>query len=536
MNDFILNYQVARSDLLDQIKQSKDFDCLVVGGGIHGASFAHMAALNGLSVLLLEQNDYASATSSRSSKMLHGGFRYLETFDFRQVFEGIWAREEFFKTAQHLAQPHEFLLPVSKNSFFEKLKYRIGLGLYDLLLFNRARKHQWLDDHQLKSHFADHENLGFFKFYDGIMNDTRIVLENIIAARQEGAICLNYAKLEYLSESLGGRSKVKFKDCLSGVTYEKEVGVIVNCAGPWVPNAGRIVPSAFKSSIRYSRGSHLIFNKKWQGPALLLPLKEAGRYYFVWPHFAGTLVGTTEREVQQIVDDPQAEKDEINEILDNLARDLPHAGLDRDSLHYCFAGIRTLPVRRNGKASNPSSKLSRRHLWTFGNGILSLIGGKYTTAYWTAFEGLQHVFKMAEIHDKAVSLKGRKLPGAAMFQDSINEFQVIANQLKVPQEIQTRTIRQLGSRVRLFDPEKDDFEVVGNFLKGELNQALQIEQAENLEDIMRRRMGLEYEYGHGIDQIDSILKILAEQRPKINVEAEKAKYLQRMQQMRELLQ
>ncbi|NDC38376.1 MAG: FAD-dependent oxidoreductase, partial [Proteobacteria bacterium] len=193
---------------------------MVVGGGIAGATLARLAAFNGLRVTLLERGDYASATSGRSSKMAHGGLRYLEMGDIAQVREGVRSRDDLFISAPHLVRPHPFLIPVKAGDAWGRIKYRLGLAVYDFLAHSAPnRRHRWLSLRELSASplaTAQQSLAGAYQFYDGLMDDARLVLENIIAARQEGATCLNYA--EFLSYTIlrDRRVTVTWRDRLSG--------------------------------------------------------------------------------------------------------------------------------------------------------------------------------------------------------------------------------------------------------------------------------------------------------------------------------
>lgn len=541
LRESLQNFQ-SREDLLKKLSSTNAVDLLVVGGGIHGAAFAHVAALNGLRTVLLEQGDYAQGTSSRSSKMAHGGLRYLEHFDFTQVFEGVKAREELFNVANHICHPEKFLLSVKKKDFWFKFKVGLGLFLYDLFLKNREFRHKWINVHEEEfSPFGSRrqEFQGGFVYTDGILDDTRLVLDTVLAARQEGAICLNYSELTEITPLKEGGQKVKWADSINSRTGELEVGVVVNCAGPWVNEvAGNRHLRSLRQTFRLSRGSHLIFNKSWSGPSLIMPLPEKGRYYFVWPHPAGTLVGTTEREVSVAAKNPETTADEITEILDNVKRDLPDLGLTRENLIYSFAGIRMLPVKRN-KLGQKTSQLSRRHKWYFENGILTLVGGKLTTAFRTAFEGLEIIRKLAEIDSKSIHINNRLLPGAGNIKEETTSFIAKCKARDVPRQFVDRAIQRLGIKVNSFiDSNGDDswFDVVGGIcLRGEIEFALRVEQVEKLEDLFLRRLGLEYIAGHGISALDEVIPLLKLARPKVDWDQEKQIYIDKLARMNKLL-
>ena len=286
--------------------------------------------------------------------------------------------------------------------------------------------------------------------------------------------------------------------------------------------------------LKFSRGSHIIFNKPWTGPSLFLPMPGKARYYFVWPHHAGTMVGTTEREVEQIELDPMPSTDEVDEILGRLEKDIPDAGLNRGSACYAFAGIRTLPIR--GKDAN-SAVLSRKHIWTHVNGVLSLLGGKYTTASWTAFEGVKEAAQIlgrplsnAEIQERQ-DLK--KLPGSTSNTESKELINALTHR-QLPSEIQDRLLGRYGKRFGdnyleyvQRSPEK--------VIELETMIALDTEQVESLEDLMRRRLELEYTEGHGEKYLPIIKEVFRQMRPDIDFDKESTEYLARMQRIHSIL-
>jgi glycerol-3-phosphate dehydrogenase len=500
----------SRGDDLKKLQKARIFDVLIVGGGIHGAALARLAAFNGLRTLLLEKHDYAWATSSRSSKMVHGGLRYLEMFDFQQVFEGIKAREDLFTIASHIARPHRFQIPVFRDQKYFRWKARIGLVLYDLFLRNRSLRHQWRDSASLPQEGFPPQlpNLvGCFEYCDGIMDDARLVLEMILSARQEGAVCLNYARFDSSKHEKDDTVTVGLTDILDDRKYEVRCGIVVNCAGPWAPTLGKIAGTRGNIPVRFSQGTHLLFPEKWDGPALFLPLEEKGRYYFVWPHFAGTLVGTTERELPTLPEDPQPSMEEIHELLARVKRDLSWSKLATSSPHYAFAGVRILPAR----TSRPTAKLSRRHIWHFENGMLTLLGGKFTTASWTAEEGLRKVFRLAGLHRSLHRLRGRKLPGGFVSEESRKNFVEKCRERNIPEPVVNRVIGRYGSRAGYFLDDEKGLELVGGeVLYGELQFAFLVEQAISFDDVLQRRLGLQYLPGHGKSALSDIVRAASE--------------------------
>jgi glycerol-3-phosphate dehydrogenase len=533
----------TRQQMLHSLRRRPVFDLLIVGGGIAGAALARLAAFNGVRTILIERGDYASATSGRSSKMAHGGLRYLEMLDFAQVREGVLSRDDLFNCAPHLVKPHAFLIPVKRGNWLSRFKFQVGLTIYDLLAGTKKdRRHHWLSRSDLGdtplASIAE-KLAGAFEFTDGIMDDSRLVLENIIAARQEGAVCLNYAEFVTYEIARDRSVQVTWRDLISGNEHKLTTGVIANCAGPWVTRLGRITPSSEMGEVAYSRGIHLLFNRKWDGPAILLPMPERGRNYFIWPHPAGTLVGTTDSPTKNAEWDPIPEPQEVQEILDRLSRDLPAAELDRSSLHYAFAGIRTLPMKVKRKVSGgkvKTSQLSRRHRWVETPGMLSLVGGKLTSASWAAQEGLERIFKLSDIVSPLAPISGRMFPGGGGMREAVANFIAEASAAGVPKQLQERALQRFGSRVRQFGTFPRAYEVVaGLVLRGEIELAVRCEQVENLEDLMGRRLGLEYMPGSGLSGLDEIARIVGEINPELPVEPQKIRYRERIERVQRVI-
>lgn len=527
---------VSRSETMSRLESGETLDMVVVGGGIHGAAVARFAAAYGFKTALLEKADYAAATSSRSSKMAHGGLRYLELMDFEQVFEGIKAREEMFDNIGNLVKPAEFLIPVPAGAWFFRLKLGIGLYLYDLMVKKGNRRHRWIPRSKLTFpgfHSGRSDLMGCFVYTDGIMSDARLVVDNVVAARRYGALCLNYCEVTSMKRDDSGVSQVVARDTKTGKEITLRARLVVNCTGPWASTLASTL-GAEPRPLKFSRGSHIIFNKPWNGPSLFLPMPGKARYYFVWPHAAGTMVGTTEREVSNVELDPLPSKDEIEEILGRLEKDIPDAGLNRESACYAFAGIRTLPIR--GKNAN-STVLSRKHIWTHANGVLTLLGGKYTTATWTSLEGVKEAAQLLGRPISKETIQSREdlkqLPGSATERE-VTELERSLAGHGVSLDAQKRLLGRYGKRLgdnylEYVDgsPEK--------LVELETMIALDTEQVENLEDLMRRRLELEYTEGHGEKYLPIIREVFKRMRPEVDFDKEQAEYLARMRQVNALL-
>ena len=493
---------------------------------------AKMAAQSGISVLLLEQSDFASGTSSRSSKMAHGGLRYLEMFDFEQVYEGIRSREDLFKRMPNLARPERFLIPVKRGDYWFRFKLGVGLTIYDLMSRGSARRHKWIPG--ASEAFGSQADLaGCFEYTDGLMSDSRLVFEFLTAARQLGAVTLNYTQVESCKLDNSGLSEVVWIDQARNEKHASRCKLVVNCAGPWATEIKIDRGQGSDVKLRYSRGSHLVFSTPWRHPSLFLPLEEKGRYYFVWPHQSGgTLVGTTEREVSQLYLDPQPSPDEVEEIVKRLERDLPHAGLNRTTLSYGFAGIRSLPARPGRLNRAGVSRLSRKHIWELKDGTLSLYGGKYTTFAWTASEGLRLIFKRFKRALSQLPDPYDGLPSVVSESERARLFSMLKSKIAVSDDALNRATSRLGNQVLIYlDRPEAWSEIAEGVLNLEAIHAIEVEQAVTIEDLLRRRLELEATPSHGIAALDALERELGKVVEPSIVSMQRGEYLGRIERL-----
>ncbi|MBX7138157.1 MAG: FAD-dependent oxidoreductase [Oligoflexia bacterium] len=478
----------TRAGIIDALNSKRPFDVLIIGGGIHGAMFARLAALGGLRTALLERSDYAAETSSRSSRMIHGGLRYLELGDFGQVFEGLRAREMLLHDAHHLVKPQQFLLPILPSGGLSRFKAGAGLAFYDLLLHDRKRRHRWLTASELPKELqplVSRGATGGYCFFDALANDARLVMENILAARQEGALCLNHASVESVRTFEHMPAEIGWLDRLSGKSHELRAGTVINCTGPWVPYTARLRPSELRQRVRYSRGVHLIFDFKWEGPALLRPAREKGQHYFIWPHPLGTMVGPTDDEIDEPQSNPAPTQTEIAALLARVQEDFGAERFNLSRIRSAFAGIRTLPVRGSG---GRTAELSRRHLWVHHGGMLNLLGGKLTTSVWTVEQGYQLMLKLAGRPKSSLTLRNRKLPGSAYYLEAVGQFNTAALAKGAPAAVIEAAVARLGSRVRILSELDPELRTLSGFFSAELMLSVLEEQAESWADLMLRRL------------------------------------------------
>ncbi|MBN1347517.1 MAG: glycerol-3-phosphate dehydrogenase/oxidase [Phycisphaerae bacterium] len=380
-----------------QLKElaSGQFDLLVIGGGITGAAVARDAALRGLSVLLVEKDDFASGTSSKSSKLVHGGLRYLEHGDLRLVMEGCRERRYLLRNAGHLVHPLQFLIPVFKDDQRKPWQWRAGLWLYDVLAaFRNVARHRILKPDELRQIEpnlpADDIVLGGM-YYDAAMQDARLCVDTIRSAASAGARCANYAEVVALRRDQSGRLVgARVGDILSGIEQDVSARTIINATGPWADKCARLSDQATAPRLRLSKGVHLVTRNFTGSHAILSTGRIDGRIFVIVPWLDFTLIGTTDTDYDGSPDDVAATPDDVAYLLGAARTIVPGANLTEADVITTMAGVRPL-LDEPGKAP---SDLSRTHsLVTDAGGLISVIGGKYTTHRAMAAETVDLVVK-----------------------------------------------------------------------------------------------------------------------------------------------
>ena len=282
--------------------RDEEFDLAVIGAGINGAAVARDASMRGLKVALIDRGDFAGATSSRSSKLIHGGFRYLPQGQFKLVYEALRERERLrHRTAPHLVHPIQFLFPVYRKRGFNRFTMAMGLTLYDL--FARMPFKEWhssLNASEVRETepALSREGLtGGAMYFDAWADDARVTFENVLDAELHGAAVANYAAVENFNMIEGRIASASVRDLLDGTVCEVRAKKFLNAAGPWVDNIRRMDDPAAKPCVRLTKGVHLVFART------VLPVRESlvladdrGRIVFVMPHDRYVLVGTTDTE------------------------------------------------------------------------------------------------------------------------------------------------------------------------------------------------------------------------------------------------
>jgi glycerol-3-phosphate dehydrogenase len=369
-----------RKDRIDRLSGGA-FDLLVIGGGITGAAVARDGAARGLSVALLEKDDWAAGTSSRSTKLIHGGLRYLEQGDLRLVFESLSERARLQKLAPHLVRPIDFTFPVYRGRGYPRWKLAAGLTAYDLLALGRAGRHRPLSREALvarESLLDSPELAGGALSLDCRADDARLTFENVLDAALLGAVVATRIEVVRLERDTRGRIHgVAALDRESGGTLSIAAKAVVGAVGPWTDLLRSLDRPGAAARLRLSRGSHLVF------PATRLPLKgavafpmENRRLLFAVPWGAVTLVGTTEEEHGGSPDEVLAQPEEVRYLLQAVSRTFPAARLTSEDVRATFASLRPL-IEQPGRSL---AQTSREEEIAFSeSGLLTVAGGKLTT-------------------------------------------------------------------------------------------------------------------------------------------------------------
>ena len=381
-------------------------DAVVIGGGIAGAGVARDLALRGASVALFEKGDFASGTSSKSSKLIHGGLRYLELMDFALVRESLREKKTLERLAPHLIRPLPFLVPVYRSSRRGLVTVRIGLLLYDLLTpgktTDRYRVMPPVEALSLEPGIQadDLRGAGYY-FDDLLVFPERLCLENVLSAIRHGARAYNYCEVEEVVRGAAGIEGVRVRDLLSGSVRTVTAPVIVNCAGPWVDRLREMAGLADERPrlLRTTKGIHCLL-PRMTDRAVYLPTDD-DRMIFVIPWRDFSLVGTTDTDFDGDPDRLWATRDEVTYLLAAVAKVLPDPRVAFDNVVYTYSGVRPLSFEPGAAAS----RVSRQHKVIAegpGGRFLSVTGTKLT-----CFRSLAE-----EVGDHVMRALGRRAPSS----------------------------------------------------------------------------------------------------------------------------
>jgi len=372
----------TRAELLDRLRYGKVWDVVIVGGGASGLGAAVDAAARGYSTLLLERGDYACATSSRSTKLIHGGVRYLRQGDIGLVRHALAERNRLLLNAPHLVHPLPFIIPA--RSAVQRLYYGAGLKLYDLLAgASSLQASRLLDRGETLAALPGLDPLGVaggIRYWDAQFDDARLAIALMRTASEFAAICLNYCPVDGLLQANGRVCGVTAHDAESGESFEIQARVVINATGVYADAVRRFEQPDAAPILSPSQGIHLVLNADFLpgGTALMIPETADGRVMFAIPWEGRVLLGTTDTPRRDLPAVPLPFAEEIDFLLDAAGKVLVQAP-SRADIRSAFAGLRPLLNAARG-APGGTAALSREHAVLVGpGGLVTVAGGKWTT-------------------------------------------------------------------------------------------------------------------------------------------------------------
>jgi glycerol-3-phosphate dehydrogenase len=403
-----------RPEMMSRVlARDEPWDMIVIGGGATGAGIAVDAASRGYEVLLLEQSDFGKGTSSRSTKLVHGGVRYLEQGNISLVMEALKERGLLRQNAPHLVSDLGFVVP--NYEWWEAPFYGIGLKVYNLL----AGKYGF-GSSQILTREETLERLPTIKteglrggvvYFDGQFDDSRLLINLVATAAEQGAALLNYARVSTLYRDEDGFvDGVGATDIEGGVEFSARAKVVINAAGPFSDSVRRLADPNAASMIAPSQGIHLVFDRSFLpgDTAIMVPHTSDGRVMFAIPWHNHTLVGTTDTPITEPVLEPRPLEEEIEFILETAGQYLEKAPARRDVLSV-FVGIR--PLVKSVEASNTAA-LSRDHtIHIDSSGLLTIAGGKWTTYRNMAEDCVNQAATLARLPEKPCVTRGLNIHG-----------------------------------------------------------------------------------------------------------------------------
>ncbi|HWV25529.1 MAG TPA: glycerol-3-phosphate dehydrogenase [Thermomicrobiales bacterium] len=502
------------------------FDLIVIGAGINGAGITREAALAGLRVLLLEKDDLSSATTATSSRLIHGGLRYLEYYEFPLVRESLRERERLLSAAPHLVHPLPLTLPIYKGHSRGPFMIRLGMIAYDVLSYDKSLpRHQMFTKSealQQEPGLAAQDLEAAARYYDAQAEyPERLVVENVLDAVANGAEVRTHTEVTGFEMEAGVVKGVIYEDRETGEQGTAWAPLTINVSGPWVDDVLADLTGVQKPPrlVGGTKGSHIVVEPFPGAPkdALYIEARQDGRPYFIIPWNDLYLIGTTDIRFDGDRDHIVASEDEIEYLLTETNLAIPDAKLERDDVLYTFSGVRPLPYKEEGSAGS----ITRKHIIKDHapqiEGMLSIIGGKLTTYRGLAEETIDVAFgKLGRTAPKSKTRKA-PLPGAERdFPAFVEQF--VRNRPEWLSEESARwLLRVYGGRSReIVALAEQDASLRQPLVDGKPGIAAVIpfsfeqEYAKTLADVLLRRTMLALQPDAGLDVVDAAARIAAE--------------------------
>lgn len=468
-----------RSNFIKGLQSEEVWDVIIVGGGATGLGTALDSALRGFKTLLLEQADFAKGTSSRSTKLVHGGVRYLAQGDVALVYEALRERGRLLQNAPHLVRRQSFVIPC--YSLFAKMKFLIGLKMYDWLAGRFSfGSSKLLSKSYLKQQMPEMKNDGLaggIEYWDGQFDDSRLAINIAQTSAEKGAVLLNYFKVTGLSKDGNGKiNGVTAQDLESNQEYNFKAKVVINATGVFVDSVLQMDVASRKPLVRPSQGVHIVINKSFLAGdrAMMIPETDDGRVLFAVPWHNYLVVGTTDTPLDTPSMEPVALEKEVNFILSTAGKYLTSHPTKKDVLSV-FAGLR--PLAAPDKDTNSTKEISRSHrLIISDSGLITITGGKWTTYRKMAEDTVDAAIKAGQLANVPCNSKNHKIHGFTTKKTNSHLAIYGSDQDKIERLIQDNP--ELGQKLT---PELP-------YLQAEVVWAVRNEMARTVEDVLARRM------------------------------------------------
>jgi glycerol-3-phosphate dehydrogenase len=502
--------------------EEEDLDVLIVGAGITGAGIALDCAGRGLRVAFVDAGDIGSGTSSRSSRLIHGGLRYLETFDFRLVFEALAERRRLLQLAPHLVRPLPFLFPVHRGIGPGRLKLGAGMWLYDVLsLFRGVGRHRMLGrDAALEREPAMRTQglRGGAIYFDAQVDDARLTIAVARAAHQGGALALPYVRVTGFPKDRSGRvTGAHLRDEISGEEKQLSARLVIVAAGPWTDQVRRLADPQATPRLRITKGVHVVLPRERVGNegAIIFQSPVDGRVMFILPWGEFTYIGTTDTDFQGDMQEPVAEVADVEYLLASANELFPAARLQATEVISTWGGVRPLLAPASRGRGSTTGRTSREHeIWREKNGMLCVAGGKLTTYRPMATEVTERAAQILKKEHRVESgdfyTEHVRLPGSpdGPWEEFLAAFHARAAATGISETIASHLalaygedaddlLARFAEHPDLARPITPDLP----YTVGEIDHVVANEMALTLEDVMRRRLHLIYEMRDGGESV-----------------------------------
>ena len=487
------------------------FDIAVIGGGIIGTGIARDAALRGVKTLLIEKDDFASGTTSRSSRLIHGGLRYLKLFEFHLVRQDLHEREILLHIASHLVKPYPFIIPM--NTLYCNVFIRLGVPLYDLMSYDKSiPSHKYLTKGESLEMAPELENLNgltsSYIYYDCQAPYTeRLAIENVISASEHGAVIINHTGLAGFIRNGNDISGIKVQDNITGDVYNINTSLVVNATGHWVDCVRDLMHNQPESTVRRTKGIHLI-TRKLGDQALVLFSNIDNRLFFIMPWREYSLIGSTDTDYHGDLDRVSANKADVEYMLKSSRQVYP--GLNTEDIYYTTAGLRPLAHIGGEKPSQVTRehKLLDHKSRDGIEGMITVLGGKITAYRAVAEDAVDMVCR--KLKTKAVcQTADTPLPGAPAV--SVQNIEQTARETNINVETIKHLADIYGSRyTEIIKLVKDNSNLAeplcphSKDIMAQVKYAVEQESALHISDFLLRRGSAGTSLCQGLDAVDKV--------------------------------